>query len=295
MTAPSTTTEGGRRHQETVDEEEAPFTSPTLDVLTLNVGNPNRERAEQQVNWLAGRPETVLILTDIAHSSGCDLIASRFTAAEYDVTYPRPERGERGVMIVSRLITQPGPTWVRYLAHRAVSVSVQTDMGPLEIIGLSVPSREARETSTARKRDFLAACRAGLPLGCMGRRLIMGDFNVLEANHVPRYRHFQAFEYGFYSWLSTVAYRDAFRMLHPRAPEYSWVGSDGNGYRYDHAHMSAKLATALRSCDYVHEPRTGVRRMTDRSALSLSLALRPIETLPLSVPARAVHAVPALP
>lgn len=73
------------------------------------------------------------------------------------------------------------------------------------------------------------------------------------------------------------------------------MGSDDNGYRYDHAHTSADLTTALRSCDYVHEPRTGVRQMTDRSALSLSLALRPIETLPVSVPTRAVHAVPALP
>ncbi|WP_254706720.1 hypothetical protein [Streptomyces lunaelactis] len=78
-----------------------------MDVLTFNLNNPSRERAERQLAYLAARPESVLVLTETADSAGCDLLESQFRAAGYDVMFPRPERGERGVVIVSRLRTPP--------------------------------------------------------------------------------------------------------------------------------------------------------------------------------------------
>ncbi|MFD5061921.1 hypothetical protein [Streptomyces sp. NPDC058394] len=115
----------------------------TLDLLTFNLNNPSRERAERQLSYLAARPEPVLVLTETADSAGCDLLKSRFSAAGYHVVSPSPARGERGVMIVSRLAVEPGPASVAYLPHRAVSVTVQTDEGPLHVIGIYVPSRDA--------------------------------------------------------------------------------------------------------------------------------------------------------
>jgi len=56
-----------------------------LDVLTFNLDNPGRERAERQPEYLAARPEPVLVLTGTADSAGCDLLASQFTAAGYDI------------------------------------------------------------------------------------------------------------------------------------------------------------------------------------------------------------------
>jgi exodeoxyribonuclease-3 len=266
----------------------------TLDVLTFNLNNPSRERAERQLAYLAARPELVLVLTETADSAGCDLLASRFETAGYSVTFPRPERGERGVMVVSRLATRPGPAAVEYLPHRAVSVTVDTDEGALDIIGLYVPSRDATEAKTRRKRTFVEACRTGLPLGTLGNRLVLGDFNILEPDHRPRYRFFQPFEYGFYEWFEGAGYRDAFRMLHPEAAAYSWVGRTGDGYRYDHAHVSTGLATVLRGCSYVHEVRTSTDRLTDHSALTVSLALGAAVPLKVTDPTRADVAVHAL-
>lgn len=248
----------------------------TLDVLTFNLNNPGRERAERQLAYLAARQEQVFVLTETADSTGCDLLASRFGAAGYDVEFPRPARGERGVMVVSRLATTAGPASLDYLPHRAVSVTVQTDDGPLDITGLYVPSRDATETKTDRKRKWLECCRTGLPDGRTGLRVVLGDFNVLEPTHTPRYRFFQPFEYSFYEWLGAAGYRDAFRALHPKAVEHSWVGRTGDGYRYDHAHVSDGLAPALVGCSYVHEPRTMPDRLTDHSALTVSLALSPV-------------------
>jgi len=267
----------------------------TLDVLTFNLNNPGRERAERQLDYLAARPEPVLVLTETADSAGCGLLADGFRSAGYEVMFPRPAtRGERGAMIVSRLTTRPGPASLSYLPHRAPSVTVETEEGTVTVVGLYVPSRDTSPEKTERKTRFLEACRSELPGGLVGSRLVIGDFNVLEPDHVPRYRFFKPFEYQFYRWFTEAGYTDAFRTLHPGALEYSWVGRTGDGYRYDHAHVSARLASSVRSCSYVHEVRTGPYRLTDHSALSLSLALRPVAPRPVSAPARAAEAVPAL-
>ncbi|MFD8967348.1 endonuclease/exonuclease/phosphatase family protein [Streptomyces sp. NPDC059568] len=266
----------------------------TCDVLTFNLNNPSRERAERQLSYLARRPEPVLVLTETADSAGCTFLEEQFTAAGYSVTFPRPGRGERGVMIVSRLETRPGPYGVEYLPHRAVAVVVDTDEGPVDVIGLYVPSRDATEAKTARKRRFLEQCRTALPEGRDGARIVLGDFNVLEPEHTPRYRFFQPFEYGFYEWFGAAGYRDAFRVLQPAALEYSWVGRTGDGYRYDHAHVSTPLADTVRGCSYVHEPRTMENRLTDHSALSVQLAVTPAGLLPTADPTRADKLAPAL-
>lgn len=45
--------------------------------------------------------------------------------------------------------------------------------------------------------------------------------------------------------------------------------------------------TALQSCAYVHDVRTGPERLTDHSALSVSLAVRPAAPLTVTAPYRA--------
>lgn len=265
-----------------------------LDVLTFHLGNPTWEQAEKQFAYLAARPEAVLVLTETAHSAGCDLLHARFTAAGYSVTFPRPPRGERGVMVVSRLATEPGPVHLRYLPHRAVSVTVQTDTGPLEVIGLSVPPRDGTETKTRRKHAFLQECCMRLPLAASGHRVVIGSLNIVEPSPTPRDELLQPFEYSFYSWLGSVGYRDAFRQLHPTKPEHSWVAPTGDGHRYEQVHVSVGLGAALRACSYVHEPRTRAEPLTEHSPLTMSLARQPAEPLRVMDPARTTTPVPGL-
>ncbi|MCC3766051.1 endonuclease/exonuclease/phosphatase family protein [Streptomyces sp. UNOC14_S4] len=256
-------------------------------MLTLNIGGPSPERAQRQLAWLAQRPEDVLILTETTPSRGCDLLAERFEGAGYEVVYPAPERGERGVLIVSRLpISAGGTLETGYLPYRAVRVAVKAHDGPLDIVGLYVPSRDASAPKVERKRRFLEEVQKALPGGgTPSRRVVIGDFNVLEPGHVPRYSAFRAFEYGFYQWFDSVGYLDAFRELHPSTHEYSWVGRTGDGYRYDHAFVSGSLRAAVHSCAYVHEPRHCTEpRLSDHSGLSLRLAVNPVEALPVSDP-----------
>jgi exodeoxyribonuclease-3 len=269
------------------------MTTSGLSFLTFNIGNPSEQRAERQLAWLAGRSEHVLVLTETKASAGCRLLASAFVEAGWRVSFPVPAPGEYGVMIISRVQARLGDFGDRigYLPTRAASVTLPAPAGPIEVIGAYVPSRDAGPEKTERKRKWLAACLAALGTRDTAHpAVLLGDLNVLEPGHEPRYPFFVPFEYDFYLALSANHdLLDAFRHLHPAAAEYSWVGRTGDGYRYDHAFCSASLAPAISSCGYVHEPRTN--GLSDHSALTAYLTLQPPSSLAASDPV--VAATPA--
>jgi exodeoxyribonuclease III len=262
---------------------------PELSLLTLNIANPSPERAERQLSWLAARDEDVLVLTETKDSAGCRLLAGAFHRADYHVSYPKPDNGDYGVMIVSRVRVRTDDFGDRigYLPSRAAAVTLPTPQGPIQVIGAYVPSRDASAEKTARKRKWLAACSAALASGTSSQPTIfLGDLNVLEPDHQPHYRFFAPFEYDFYRHLTdNCGLIDAFRALHPEKIEHSWVGRTGDGYRYDHVHCTTDLAATLVSCGYLDQTR--VDRLSDHSALSVRLAIKPSTPLITSAPATA--------
>jgi exodeoxyribonuclease III len=154
---------------------------PGLSLLTFNIGNPSPERAQRQLAWLARRDEHVLVLTETKASAGCRLLVGAFTAAGYHVTYPEP--GEYGTMIISRVAAAPDGfgDQIGYLPSRAVAVILLAPGGPLRVIGLYVPSRDAGAEKTERKRRWLAACDAALASVTAGMPAILdGGLNILE-------------------------------------------------------------------------------------------------------------------
>jgi exodeoxyribonuclease III len=268
---------------------------PGLSLLTFNIGNPSAGRAERQLAWLASRDEHVLVLTETKASAGCKLMADAFTSAGYAVCYPEPPPGEYGTMIIAKVPVLPDSfgDQVGYLPSRAAAATVPAPGGPLLVIGVYVPSRDASADKTERKRKWLAACDAALASAAGKRVLLLGDLNILEPNHEPRYGFFAPFEYDFYRSLTGPhGLADAFRHLHPGAAEYSWVGRTGDGYRYDHAFCSAHLRDQVTSCDYLHDPRTG--RLSDHSALTMTLSITPPPPLPVITSPAIAAEVPTL-
>lgn len=259
-----------------------------LSLLTFNIGNPSAARAARQLGWLARRDEHVLVLTETKASAGCRLLADAFTAAGYTVIYPLPEPGEYGVMIVSRVAAMADGFGDRvgYLPARAAAAILPAPTGPVRVLGLYVPSRDASPGKTERKKKWLTACRTALTGTDTASTILLGDLNILEPDHQPRYPFFAPFEYDFYRALSgDHGLADAFRGLHPTATEYSWVGRTGDGYRYDHAFCSTGLQGQIAGCDYLHEPRHD--RLSDHSALTLHLTTTPPAALVTTDPADA--------
>ncbi len=226
------------------------MTSNKLSFLTFNIGNPSEQRARRQLEWLASRSEQVLVLTETKASAGCRLLAAAFTDAGWHVTYPVPGPGEYGVMILSRLHANPGSFSddLTYLPARAASVTLPAPVGPIDVIGAYVPSRDAGLEKTERKKKWLTACQDAITSSRWPDRpaVFLGDLNILE-------------------------------------PEYSWVGRTGDGYRYDHAFCSADLARVISDCHYAHEPRAD--GLSDHSALTMTLAIQAPPELAVTDPA----------
>jgi exodeoxyribonuclease III len=259
------------------------MTQPGLSLLTFNIGNPSPDRARRQLAWLASREEHILVLTETKASAGCRLLADEFTAAGYAVHYPEPGPGEYGTMIVSTVTVAPDDGFgdrLGYLPARGTAVILPAPGGPLRVIGLYVPSRDASAEKTERKRKWLAACDAALTAAVADMPVILlGDLNILEPGHQPRYPFFAPFEYDFYRTLiGTYQLTDAYRRLHPDKADYSWVGRTGDGYRYDHAFCARPLISQITACDYLHQPRED--KLSDHSALTMHLAITPPPPLP---------------
>lgn len=243
-------------------------TGPSL--FCWNIANPSLERAGRQAQWLRKREEDVLVLTEAKKSDGCLFLERYFQAYGYNVVFPKPGEREFGVMIVSKHPFRKNNfnTSIDYLQERVNSVVIDFPGIELEVIGIYAPSRDASLEKIEKKKRFLRSLADALAAPPTSpRRIVCGDFNVLEPNHFPRYPFFENWEYEFYQGLSKYGLQDAFRLLNPQSHEYSWVGRKGDGYRYDHCFISKELKQSLKGCYYFHEPREIEPRLSDHSAL----------------------------
>lgn len=244
------------------------MTEAPLVLLTLNVGSPSAKRAERQLAWLETRAEQILVLTETSPGAGTDLLAERFTAAGWELRFTRPVDGERGVMIASRIrLDRRVGDLVRYLPARAEFATA----GQLGVAAVYVPSRDASPGKIERKRRFLTALATSLTSKPRRTSVVIGDLNILEPDHRPRYPFMQDWEYAAYTGLLDAGWFDAYRMCHPSGMHHSWVSADDDGFRFDHAFVTADLVDRVLACDYIDEPReTG---LTDHSALTLELQM----------------------
>lgn len=140
-----------------------------------------------------------LVLTETARSVGCEFQAKQFERAGYTVTFPWPPQGtrKRGVMIVSRLATSPlrlavGPPSAPG-GHRDRGDRHGAPGGPRGV--RAVPRADGGEGLQEAHVPGGPGRRA--PHRGGGHRLVLGDFNILEPEHVPEYRTFQVWEYAF--------------------------------------------------------------------------------------------------
>ena len=249
-------------------------------VFCWNIANPSLKRATKQAEWLRKRPEDVFILTEAKQSEGCRFLENYFHAYGYNVVFPKPEGKEFGVIIVSKYSLTPSnfSTYVTYLQTRVVSIRLSLSNDELEIIGVYVPSRDSSLEKTDKKRRFLKSLTDALEIAPrFSKRILCGDLNVLEPNHIPHYPFFEEWEYDFYRNLAKYQLRDAFRYLNPSTQEYSWVGRTGDGYRYDHCFVSENILLSVKKCYYLHEPREKEMKLSDHSALITELDLRLIK------------------
>lgn len=227
-----------------------------------NLCNPSIERAKKQAAWLEKQPFDMFCLTETKDSAGCNFLERYFRARGFYVDFPKPEKGEYGAMIISRIPFNAG---MLSGFNSARVNSIRLSGSGFEITNTYVPNN--RENG---KKLFLENLARSLKTAPKKSFIFCGDLNVIEPNHVPHYPKFESWEYDFYRNV-TGQLHDAFRIIRPNANEYSWVGRTGDGYRYDHCFVSEDLVPRVCECFYIHEPR--INRLSDHSGMSVIISL----------------------
>jgi exodeoxyribonuclease-3 len=239
-----------------------------MKVLTLNIANPSPAKADRQLAWLAERDDDLIVLTETGPGPGSLALADALAFAGYAVRWERPPSDERGVLLASRLeVTEVAPRLV-YLPWRAYAVRIGHPS--VLVVGAYVPSRDASEEKTARKRRFMSELCGWLDAQA-GRddRLILGDLNVIDRQHIPRYSFFQEWEYSLFDVLASWGLVDAFRLTHPGVQAYSWADRAGSGYRYDHTFVENAITDAVTACSYIQA--TQHDQLSDHAAMSTEI------------------------
>ena len=247
-------------------------------LLTLNVSNPPKARAEALLHWLWPRPEALWVLTEVGTGPGSNLLLSVCRAAGFDLRVT--DRSELGVVTVARAGSlEPAPsTPARILPGRVDSLvwhpGSEAGVGAVRVLATygaaSDPVRYSSVTQRRRKREWLTAYDVvvGEWVEQGPRGVVLGDLNVVDPVHEAALTYVLPEE--------TAAYRglverhglvDAFRVHHPDEDVVSWVDHSGVGCRYDHAFVTPDVEVVAAELD--HEPRLG--GLTDHSALSVTI------------------------
>jgi exodeoxyribonuclease-3 len=251
-----------------------------LSILTVNIGAASRERAEDMLRWLSGRPEDVFILTETSTGTGTAYLLDRFRQACYAVVHTPDASGDRGAALVSRTAISETLVMAGVSLPGRVAAAVLDTSPAVAVLGMYVPSRDRSADKTEKKQAFVASLLAALdelPEGLRNRLVVGGDYNVIARTHQPLHPGFLPFEFGLLETLEAHGLVDAHERCSPGAQPYSWIGRTGDGYRYDYFHVGRELAERITSCAYLHETRD--QRLTDHAAVALELGLDAVERL----------------
>ena len=259
----------------------APAHQPATDMLRLllfNAQHASPSRACRQAEWIAGQESAdLVILTEVGAGPGGHALIGALSEHGYPHLHaPQPAVLDYRTMLVSRgPDLTPVPSGIDVLPHRGVAATVSLAGHTIGLLGLYVPSRGAQQRRNQNKRAFQRAVTEALPdfvTRFGGPVIIAGDLNVVEPGHIPHHPVFGGWEYDFYRSFSDAGMTDAFRAVHPHVTEHSWFGRSGQGYRFDHVFVTQQHSAQIRSCSYLHAPRT--QGLTDHAAMILTLAPR---------------------
>lgn len=243
----------------------------TVRVCALNVANPNRMRARQLAQWLLGRGDDVLVLTEMKPPSdgGRELLGC-LRAEGYTITPDaRPDTADdpySAVIATRGLPTTPVDAGT--VGPRIAALDLHVGDRTLRVVGIYAPTNGMTSESSHRRSVFQRHVIDYLTRIATPGLLLAGDLNVIEPGHQPRLPAFEPHDYGFYTDLIALGLRDAYRELHPDIIEHSWFSDRFGDQRIDHTFVGTDTG-ALTMCSYDHSPR--ITQISDHAAMVTAL------------------------
>jgi exodeoxyribonuclease-3 len=138
---------------------------------------------------------------------------------------------------------------------------------PFDVIAVHVPNRV-----TKRKYPFLDAITDLVASWRAQPAVVVGDTNTGRIGLDEESCAFNAREEQWMLHIEALGWRDAFRMLHPRAREFTWYSPNGNNsFRLDQAFVHPALGERLTAVRHVWGEGDSKRRdaLSDHAAMVL--------------------------
>jgi len=243
--------------------------SETIKFLNWNIRNPSLRRSMKQTEWIEKGSFDIIVLTEAKFSQGCIHIRDRLKSLGYNVIFLKPENEDYGVILAVSNLKEILEKSIKFLPYRTSSAVCNFYGKDILITGVYIPVWRNEE-----KKKFLDEFEKLIANEDLKKRfddwIIIGDLNILEPNHIPKYSQYKPWEY-FYNRLGKYGFVDAFRFFYPEEKEYSWFGREGNGYRFDHIFVSKNILPLIKNCFYIHEPR--LEKLSDHSAMYLEIKI----------------------
>ena len=240
-------------------------------VMTINLQSSSMQRLVRQVDWIIEKDPDIVVMTEVKFNDKLEYIEGRLGYYGYHCFYNDNNDGIFRTIIASRIEgTSYAGSGSDLLAFdpRIESVTCKYRNVDLCIIGLYAPTNGQSYEQVECKREFHRRFTAELKqLFAVSSTsfLLLGDFNLLEPYHVPRYQEFEKW-YGEYEDLVESGCKDAFRLFKPLANEYSWARGHLS-QRLDHAFVRGHIEFEIKDVFYDHHPRENC--LSDHSALML--------------------------
>jgi len=229
-----------------------------LRLLAWNIRQGGGTRLPAIVAALGRHAADLLVISEYrGGDSGARLRAALAASGYAHQTGLVPPPGRNGVLIAARCPLRE---------HGAVSEGViepyrmvRVEVAGLHLSGIYMPNLLA-------KVPYWEALIAALATAA-GPALAIGDFNTCRA-YVDEPGAIDATAH-FIDKIEGIGFCDLWRRRYPEGREFSWYSTRGNGFRIDHAFLSASLVAQAGAVRYSHDER--LAGLSDHSPLILDL------------------------
>lgn len=238
----------------------------SLTIATLNIASASSARAKAIMEWLPSVHADVWVLTETSVGPGTSELLTWFHRRGWSCTASRVSTHERGVAICSRsptsILTLRPPD--DPLPGRALSLRIPTNLEPITLLGMYLPTRGNDVSKLERKSSYMASWLRFLTRIDLSRVIVLGDLNIVPAGQSPRAFPQFPFEYAWLEALENAGLHGLTPGLEGRH-ESTWSSPGGEGYTFDHILVGELLMSRLESFAYRHESR--VFGISDHSAV----------------------------
>ena len=239
-----------------------------LKILSLNLQSSSKNRAEKQIRWLVSINAQILVLTEVRSLETINYIISFLEYYQYNVVYRMSNSYVTLIAVKDVSYTLLPLNEVNIDDPRVVAICLQRGEKLINLFGLYVPTCGRDLEKHEIKKRFQDNFISSIEKFCKDKKqthIFIGDFNVLEPNHIPSYYGFQKWTY-FYNFFISIDCIDAFRYIRGNVKEYSWSRGE-NKQRLDHAFVSRAIMSEVLDCCYIQDPVN--MHLSDHAALLL--------------------------